>query len=259
MKKYILISLVLVLFVGCNNIQKLDSSNNIVSSQLQPEIRSESTKSENTLTQSNQPQAQEVPVQVNLKVPFISQAPLYNWNDLHNEACEEASVLNVILYLDKKTMDSNQADQELIKMVDWQMQNFGGHYDLPVAKVKELIKGYYNRDSEISYDVSIDSIKQELANGHPVIIPAAGRDLGNPNFKTPGPVYHMLVIRGYDDKKQEFITNDVGTRKGDGYRYKYQKLFDAIHDMPSWQQDKNILDANPEMIFQGRKAMLIID
>lgn len=193
-----------------------------------------------------------------LKVPFVSQAPLANWDDLHNEACEEAAVLNVVLYLENEKMSKNEADKKLIEMVNWQESHFGGHFDLPVEKVKEFIQGYYNYQVRISYDISLDSIKKELAQGNPVIVPASGRTLGNPNFRQPGPVYHMLVIRGYDDKKSEFITNDVGTRKGEGYRYQYQKLFDAIHDMPKWRQTKSSLDADPNMIFSGRKAMMVI-
>jgi len=59
-------------------------------------------------------------------------------------------------------------------------------------------------------------------------VPAAGRELGNPNFTDPGPLYHMLVVRGYTENN--FITNDVGTRKGENYQYKYDVLMNAIHD-----------------------------
>ncbi|OGD67861.1 hypothetical protein A3F08_01560 [Candidatus Berkelbacteria bacterium RIFCSPHIGHO2_12_FULL_36_9] len=223
---------------------------------------SEDSKPDNPKT-SPSPTKPSLPSSVNLKISFISQAPLFNWDDLHNDACEEAAILNVISYLNNQTLSAKDADQELINMVRWQEENFGGHYDLPMEKVKEFIDGYYSNEgglaSFIKYDISIDSIKYELVAGNPVIVPAAGRSLGNPNFRQPGPVYHMLVIRGYDDRKGEFITNDVGTRKGEGYRYKYQKLYEAIHDMPKWQQNKSTLDANPEMIFEGKKAMIVID
>ena len=38
----------------------------------------------------------------------------------------------------------------------------------------------------------------------------------------------MLVVRGYTDDK--FITNDVGTRKGENYQYDYDVLMNSIHD-----------------------------
>lgn len=52
--------------------------------------------------------------------------------------------------------------------------------------------------------------------------------LGNPYFTPPGPIYHMLVIKGYN--LTEFITNDPGTRRGADYVYSYQTLMKAIHD-----------------------------
>ena len=63
-------------------------------------------------------------------------------------------------------------------------------------------------------------------------MPVDGRGL-NPKYKAPGPERHMILIRGYDDDTGEFITNDAGTRKGEKYRYKYEKLFNAIRDYPT--------------------------
>lgn len=40
----------------------------------------------------------------------------------------------------------------------------------------------------------------------------------------------MLLIRGYDTTTNEFITNDPGTRKGEGYTYPMQTLVDAMHN-----------------------------
>jgi hypothetical protein len=53
----------------------------------------------------------------------------------------------------------------------------------------------------------------------------------------------MLVIVGYDSNG--FITNDPGTRKGEGYRYSFATLMAAIHD---W---------NPTDIRQGTPAYLV--
>jgi hypothetical protein len=43
----------------------------------------------------------------------------------------------------------------------------------------------------------------------------------------------MVVIRGYDVDTKEFITNDVGTRQGENYRYPESVLFNAIRDYPT--------------------------
>ena len=77
-----------------------------------------------------------------------------------------------------------------------------------------------------------------------MVVPLAGRDIGNPNFTPPGPVYHMLVVKGYD--AQNFITNDVGTRKGDSYVYKKNVIMKNMHD---W---------NAKDIHLGAKRVLVL-
>ncbi len=189
---------------------------------------------------------------VNLEIPFTPQAPFANWDKLHSEACEEASVLMAIYYLQNKRLDRYVADDQILKMVHWQNDNFGGHYDLSVAKTAELVKKYFSfEEISVKYDISIDDIKKELSLGHVVVVPSAGRYLKNPYFKQPGPYYHMLVIRGYDDKG--FITNDPGTKHGQNFSYTYQNLFNAIHD---WNDELNIHE-NEYDILAGRKAMII--
>ncbi|MBU1911108.1 hypothetical protein KKG16_01695, partial [Patescibacteria group bacterium] len=89
-------------------------------------------------------------------------------------------------------------------------------------------------------------IKEELIKGNPIIIPAAGRDLDNPYFSGEGPWYHMLVIKGYDKKR--FITNDPGTRRGEGYKYEYSVLLNAVHDWTGIKED----------IRNGDQIMLVI-
>lgn len=206
--------------------------------------------------------AETFPDTVNLDVPFVSQAPFASWDNLHNEACEEASILSVVSYLENQILSKSEIDEKIYQMVDWQMANFGGHFDLTANKTKVLVKEFYNNKYSvtINYDFSMDDIKRELAHNNPVIVPLSGRTIGNPYFRQPGPVYHMLVIRGYDDNSGEFITNDVGTNKeGENFRYPYDTFFDSIHDMPKWEQNKDLLDADPNMIFEGQKAMIIIN
>jgi uncharacterized protein YvpB len=99
----------------------------------------------------------------------------------------------------------------------------------------------------VIYDFPKEDLKKYLAKGNPVIVPAAGRELKNPNFTAPGPLYHNLVLVGYD--KNIIITNDPGTRKGRGYIYDMDVLYNAIHDFPG----------KPENIIQGRKAMIVLE
>ena len=65
------------------------------------------------------------------------------------------------------------------------------------------------------------------------MVPAFGQALKNPNFAKPGPITHMLVVVGYDEKTKEFITNDPGTKRGQNYRYNENVLFDAVWAYPA--------------------------
>lgn len=184
---------------------------------------------------------------VSLDIPFISQAPYAIWDELHDRACEEAAIIMVYYYLTEKTLTRDVGESEILSMVDWQIKNWGGHLDLNAEQIVQLFKNYYGYQTiELIYDFEIEDIKKELAEGSPIIVPAAGRLLGNPYFTPPGPEYHVLVIKGYDDEKSQFITNDPGTKRGADYRYNYQVLENAIHNY----NDRDVLN--------GEKAMIVV-
>lgn len=167
--------------------------------------------------------------------PFASQAPLTNWDELHDEACEEASVILVKYYLFDEHISNELMDQEILKMVDWEMKNWGTHKDLTAAETLKMAQSVYALKGGVKSDGTITKLKQEIAMGHPVIIPTAGRLLGNPNFRSPGPVYHMVVAIGYTEK--EIIVQDVGTRNGKQYVYNSQIFLNAWHDWPGDAQN----------------------
>lgn len=185
------------------------------------------------------------PKSVRIAVPFASQAPFANWDALHQEACEEASLILVKRYLNGEGVTPQQMEDEIQMLVKWETDN-GYAIDVDVEELKTIAKEVYGLNGTVITDVSVERIKKELAAGHPIIIPAAGRLLGNPNFTGLGPPYHMLVIIGYDSKN--FITNDVGTRKGAGYVYSYDTIINAIHD---W-------NGSVDTIESGRKAVLVL-
>jgi uncharacterized protein YvpB len=170
-----------------------------------------------------------LPDTINLDVPFIAQAPFGSWRIYpFNETCEEASVLMLHYYLSGiKKVDENITKQELLALVDFENKKYGFSDDTTTMETVRFIKDYYGYDVQISYDISVENIKKELAKGNPVIVPTAGRLLHNPHFVLPGPLYHMLVIKGYDS--DGFITNDPGTYvAGSNYKYSYKVLENAI-------------------------------
>lgn len=166
-----------------------------------------------------------------LKVPFICQAPLEtgaNWK-FHEESCEEAALLQAYLYETGKTMTKEEANAEILKMIDWQEQNFGGHKDIYAEKLKEFAIKFYGIEEskiEIIFDATIEDIKYEIALGHPVIVPITGDILNNPYYPYPG--YHMLVVIGYTEDK--IITNDNGTRRGKDFSYETSIFESAMKD-----------------------------
>ncbi|HLA25564.1 MAG TPA: C39 family peptidase [Patescibacteria group bacterium] len=191
-------------------------------------------------------QKKPLPAEINLKIPFTSQAPHANWNLPYGEACEEASALMVHYFYKNKTFTKESADAEIKKLVDFQTKKYGFYKDSTADETARFIKDYLKYKKVRVLPATINAIKQELAAGRPVIIPAAGRLLGNPNFRQPGPLYHMLVVKGYT-KDGKFITNDPGTRNGANYVYSQKVLMNAIHD---W----NGGDVN-----NGKKVIIVVD
>ena len=113
------------------------------------------------------------------------------------------------------------------------------------------MRDFYNHDKvKVTYDVDAGDIKEELKNGNVVIVPANGRLLNNPFYTPPGPLYHMLLVKGFDDSNQEFITNDPGTNRGESYRYKYEVLENAMADYPTGKHKPRL---------RTRKAMIVVE
>jgi hypothetical protein len=195
----------------------------------------------------------EIPISVNLKVPFVSQAPLRDWGMPYQEACEEASMISVSRYFNGGSLNAEDVNSELLALVDWEEEN-DYSIDVNVREVRDILLEYFGLEARLEYDVTIGRIKYELFQGNSIIIPTAGRMLGNPYFSGDGPIYHMLVIRGYDSRS--FITNDVGTNtKGDGFKYKYQTIIDSIHD---WDHTLARDGMTEDEMAMGEKVMIVI-
>ncbi len=190
------------------------------------------------------------PESYNLAVPFTSQAPNGNWSVPFKEACEEASLYMVHAYyqgVKETAIDPETATTQLQKIVAFEKELFGYYEDTTTEQtgtLAELMYGYAT--VEIIDNPTVDQIKAHIAAGRPVIVPMAGRLLGNPFYTAPGPLYHMLVIRGYT-KEEKFITNDPGTKHGEAYLYDFDTLMSAMHD---WNGGGEITE--------GKKVILVV-
>lgn len=190
-----------------------------------------------------------LPNKIYYEVDFISQAPLGIWDELHEETCEEASLVMVYYYLTGKSLTKEKMEEEIQMLVKYQKEKYGDYKDSDIKKLKEIAEEFYNIENiKILNYFEVNDLKKELVDGRLIIIPVAGRKLGNPNFTLLGPLYHNLVLIGYDETRKVFITNDPGTRNGQNYEYTYQTLYNAIYDFPG---DKT-------KILEGEKRALVL-
>ena len=191
--------------------------------------------------------ASSIPAEINLAVPFTSQAPHANWAEPYQNFCEEASILMAASYvLGQKINGPDDADAKLLAIMNFEIDKFGYHKDTNASEVATTLKEFYKIDKvQLLNNPTTNDIKQAVASGKVVIVPAAGKELDNPNFRGGGPTYHMLLVKGYT-KDGKFITNDPGTRLGSNFTYTFQNLMDSIHD---W---------NPDNIYNGKKVVIIV-
>jgi hypothetical protein len=181
-----------------------------------------------------------LPAEVNLKIPFTSQAPHANWSHPYKEFCEEASVLMAMSYVkNQPILGPDDADAKMLAIKAFEEKKFGFYEDTGAEDTATIIREYYNFERvSVVRDPSARDIKQALAQGKAVIVPLAGREINNPNFQQPGPLYHMLVIKGYT-KNGSFITNDPGTRKGADFIYPEATIMNALSDWREYDLDRD--------------------
>jgi len=181
-----------------------------------------------------------LPSEIQLDVPFLLQAPKQNWVDPFEDACEEASLLMVNAYYAGKGSDFGEEEgtQAILDLVAYEDATYGHDKDTNTEEVAATGKNNFGYQKTVVKDIqSARDIKEILAKGYPVIVPAYGKALKNPNFKNGGPEYHMLVIKGYT-KDGYWITNDPGTRKGKGYVYPEEVLMHALHEFNATDMTK---------------------
>lgn len=190
-----------------------------------------------------------------LNVPFVSQAPTGKWSDpREQDGCEEATSYMAYLWAtgEMPSKDLAEQEQKLLTISDWEEQTYGNYHDTDARDtVSRIINGYFKYyKAKTVDDINVNDIKKELSRGNLLIIPADGRALHNPFYTNGGPERHNLIIKGYDNKTDEFITNDNGTRHGESYRYNQEVLFNAIRDYPT---------GDHLAILEDKKIMIVVE
>lgn len=193
-----------------------------------------------------------MPSSYNVALPFTSQAPAGVWDAVHEETCEEASVHMVAEYFARTPagkLDVTSADRAMLDLIAYEEAN-GYGVSVSAAELKAIIDDFYDGayTVEIIDDPSAEDLKALLVDGYPVIVPAAGRMLGNPFFTGEGPLYHMLVLRGFEDGR--FVTNDPGTRHGENYTYDEDVFMNAVHD---WNNGDPVHGARRVLVMKPAK------
>jgi len=186
-----------------------------------------------------------------LEVPFFAQAPLGDWDDpRQQDGCEEASILMAHLWAMGASITLEEAREQIIAISEYEKANGGNFRDTSARDTAQLMRDYFGYGNvQVEKNITITDIKNELLSGNLVIVLVNGQRLGNPFYTLPGPTTHMLVITGYDEATGEFITNDVGTRRGEGFRYSETVLSAALQDYPTGYHEPQV---------SGDTAMIVV-
>lgn len=185
-------------------------------------------------------------------VPFTAQAPFGDWADPHQQdGCEEASALMAVSWARGQSFTLSEALRQILAASKYEEKTYGSYHDTSADDtVARIYIGYFQFDqAKVVHNVGKEDIKRELLKENLVVVPMNGQKLHNPYYVQPGPIRHMLVVKGYDPNKKEFITNDPGTRHGQSYRYNEDIFEKAILDYVTGFE---------EPIIEGRTAMIVV-
>lgn len=187
------------------------------------------------------PEETKTPVIVKLNVPFTTQAPGKNWNYPWEDFCEEAVMLMLAQYyrgVPLSDIPAKGASQAMLEMMNYEKKTFGYHKNIGSKEITQTLNNLYGLNTATTTEATIEQIKEEILKYRPVILPVSGKLLKNPHFQRGGPLFHTVLVTGYDESDSTFIVHEPGTRFGKYYKYGQELLFNAIYD---WNQEKQKL------------------
>jgi len=184
-----------------------------------------------------------MPLAVILQIPFTSQAPNGNWD--RNEDCEETSITMARAFLDgqvRADMTVTDAQRAINQLKSWENINIGYNKNTGAEATTKMAEGAFGLRVTQIIDYTENDLKNALAEGHPILLPINAKLLNNPKYLNGGPLYHMVVLRGYH--KGKFIVNDPGTVTGKANEYTFEVLKNAAAD---WNQATKSLVPNSKI------------
>lgn len=169
-----------------------------------------------------------------LPVPYTSEMPEGIEKRPWVNACEEASIVMIDkFYQGESTISTSTAIGAMKVLFAIQDKLYGSNDNSSSEHTAYLINNYESYRATIKENPTLEEIKNELRNNRPVLSFHYGFDLKNKNipFSPNGSSYHAMVIVGYDDSKQSFLTHDPGdTIEGANHLYDYQLFMNSFHD-----------------------------
>ncbi len=191
-----------------------------------------------------------LPAELNLAAPFYSQAPHGDWSFPWQEACEEASLLLAANVYGKHNWSREEFNTEILNMVKWQEGKFGTYLDTTVAQTAVIANEYLKLETITHENPTYEDVRKILNKGHFILMFFSGKELWNPYFTNGGPLYHVLLVKGYKGTNT-VITHDVGTKRWADYMYSWDVLESAMHDFatPIQNGPKRMLEILPPKNF----------
>lgn len=207
---------------------------------------------EETLEEGPSP-TQEMPAPKILKnqdVPFVVQAPGGFWeNPRYQDGCEEASLLMAFSWVQGKEIKNPALTLDEISYA--MEERLGTFYDTSIEDTFLFAHEYLDGEgTSLKKDVVKNDLIEELLRGNIVGITVNGQRLNNPYFTPPGPLYHMIILRGYDPETKEFIANDPGTKRGEEFRYQEDLLFSALQNYTTGKKGTIFPEEKHMIVFQ---------
>ncbi len=181
-----------------------------------------------------------------LDVPFTSQAPDGNWNEPWQNACEETAIAMVdAFYAGEVGLPPREAAHDILRIFNVKNDRLGSSADESVETMARLVAELgLDWQAHVVLDPTVEALEAEVDAKRPVIIPVFAPTLRNKVYEVGELDYHVVVLIGYDETRNEFIVHDPGTASGQGLRFSYEVLMDAMHDL------------HPENYRIGRKAVV---